>query len=167
MRRKYLSNFWPGDSFEFMRGEIKHTCEILADDFSGYPWDEEDGHGIIECRTSSEKRPGELLIHKSRSSCLFYDFEESVKIAKRDGWGCEFITDDMTPKQKASVSAMADYEYCLAFAEQDWQWVMLKVFQSDSCPHCGCSEFMGPVASFETKESILEMAHELAAEIEG
>lgn len=66
-----------------------HTITVVwyRDYDLGPPWKEHDGHGIVSEWTTRDKRPGERVLVSDRSSHRFYDFEETVKIAKRDKWG--------------------------------------------------------------------------------
>src|SRR3954454_23579890 len=64
------------------------TATIHHDYDMGKPWVEHDGHGpVSEWRPKDSQRPGERVLCQDHDSCMFYDFAEAVKIAKRDGWG--------------------------------------------------------------------------------
>lgn len=164
--RKYQSKVYIGETFEIESNGIEYIAEIIPDDCMGYPWDEHDGHGPVECRRSSSKRPGEIIILHSHSSCLFYDFQAAVKIAKRDGWSCDCATDDMTLGEKAEVAAFADLAYCSAFAQALWSWVGLKVLRKGDCPCCSKSESLFGIESFSGEDYFLELAKDLIKELE-
>ena len=64
------------------------TISVRDDEGHDAPWDDDDSHGpVSEWRPRDSKRPGEVVLHSDRNSCRFYDWQEAVKIAKRDGWG--------------------------------------------------------------------------------
>lgn len=65
--------------------EIK--IEVHHDEHMGEPWKEHDGHGIVSEWVRRDKKPGELVLNESRGSFRYYDFAETLKIARRDGWG--------------------------------------------------------------------------------
>jgi hypothetical protein len=76
-----------GDAITVSMGGFDVTAKIEADEDSGAPWKRDDGHGPVSDWTGREKRPGERVLSEDRTSKRYYDFEEAVKIAKRDGWG--------------------------------------------------------------------------------
>lgn len=73
------------DTFTFKRKTFNVSIEI--DDYSGAPWQEEDGHGPVTDWTRNAKRPGEVVIASDRGFHRYYDFQEACQIARRDGWG--------------------------------------------------------------------------------
>lgn len=75
------------DSHEFEYSGHKFRVTAYHDDCMGAPWEEHDGHGIISDWTTRDKAPGELVLASDRGSNRYYDFAETVKIARRDGWG--------------------------------------------------------------------------------
>ena len=77
-----------GDKVSIKVGKLTVTARIERDDDMGPPWKVHDGHGpVSEWRPRDSKRPGERVLNEDRGSCRFYDWQEAVKIAKRDGWG--------------------------------------------------------------------------------
>src|SRR5688572_7253649 len=75
-----------GDTFEHEGRMFKF--ELKADDGMGEPWKEHDGHGIVSDWTRASKKPGELVLFTDRyESRRYYNVAETLKIAKRDGWG--------------------------------------------------------------------------------
>lgn len=60
--------------------------EIERDDDMGEPWEEHDGHGPVSEWERREKRPYERILCSDRGAHRFYDMQEALKIAKRDGW---------------------------------------------------------------------------------
>lgn len=89
------------------------TIEVERDDDHGAPWDENDGHGpVSEWRPKQSKRPGEVILHSDHGSYRFYDWQEAVKIAKRDGWGFlpgELETGRDDPDTMAGWARCGDY----------------------------------------------------------
>lgn len=63
------------------------TATIERDNYMGAPWDNDDGHGPVSGWTSRSKRAGEIVLNEDRGQHRFYDFQEAVKLAKKDGWG--------------------------------------------------------------------------------
>ena len=91
------------DNGAVYRVKVEHDADM------GYPWDECDGHG--EIRTARKpynyseatgKRPGEVVIHDDRHTLWLYDFAGAVQTARRDNWGCDACTPEMTRGQRAA-----------------------------------------------------------------
>ena len=64
-----------------------YRVTIEHDEHMGAPWEEHDGHGVVSEWTRRDKAPGEVVIASDRGSHRFYDVAETLRIAKRDGWG--------------------------------------------------------------------------------
>lgn len=78
-------NYCNGDIAEFEGRRFKVTIEQDSD--MGEPWKEHDGHGVVSDWERRDKRPGERVLCSERGSKRFYDVQETMKIAYRDGWG--------------------------------------------------------------------------------
>lgn len=83
--------------------------EIQRDDDSHEPWKECDGHGVV----SSRYEEGFWSLGNQ-----YYDWKASLKIAKRDRWGCKPY-DSST----AMDAVKADYEFLRRWCEDDWWWI--------------------------------------------
>jgi hypothetical protein len=82
------------DKLKFQRGNRWFVVEVEADEDHGAPWDNEDGHGVIETRendrrqgTHPAKRAGERVLMNTGFGTAFYDFKASCKKAREEGWG--------------------------------------------------------------------------------
>lgn len=81
------------DGQKFTHAGHNFRVSMATDCDTGAPWIEHDGHGIVSDWTSRDKKPGELVLAcdgrgRARNGVRrFYDFAETVKIARRDGWG--------------------------------------------------------------------------------
>jgi hypothetical protein len=102
---------------------------VLPDDTLGAPWEEHDGHGVVSEWTRRDKAPGELVLCEDRGKRRFYDFSESVKIARRHGWGAE----GRTPRERAALAALADFRRLRGWCNDDWSWcgVVVDVIRPD------------------------------------
>lgn len=166
IKSKYVSTVYDGYEWVIEVDGLKYDCTINRDDFFGYPWDEHDGHGYVDCRPGKNKRPGEVIIHKGLTSSLFYDFEKSIRKAKLENWGFAGDMQGLTPGQRAERAVFHDLNYCRAFAEGELFWVYLRVRKHGACPCCGPSEVLGGIESHCPLEYFNEVAAELAAELE-
>jgi len=97
----------------------EHRVTIERDNFMYAPWEENDGHGIVSDWEHRDKAPGELVLCSDRGGKRFYDFEESVKIARRDGWGSAG-DEGLTAGAKAAKATRADFEYLRDWCEDRW-----------------------------------------------
>src|SRR3954451_1982317 len=98
------------------------TATIHDDSWMGNPWTEHDGHGpVSDWRPKESQGPGERVLFQSSGLCVFYNFAEAVKIAKRDGWGSKG-DDGLTPGGKATRAAEADFDRLKAWVNDEWSW---------------------------------------------
>lgn len=110
--------------------------EVRDDETMGPPWEEHDGHGPVDpawknvngrvSKRSAGKRPGErVLLDYHRELIGFYDYAGAVKIARRDGWGCDHT--HATKGETAACAANLDFErmrgYCLGPNAGGWGWI--------------------------------------------
>lgn len=88
---------------------MNFRVSITHDDDMGPPWEECEGHGPVSNWERRSKAPGEMILCEDRGCKRFYDFQETVKIARRDGWGTagEF----RMKGEQANAAALADFEY--------------------------------------------------------
>lgn len=105
------------------------TCiaTIYTDDDSTPPWDRSDGHGPVSEWTARKKEPGERVLCYDRNSYRYYDFQEAVKIARRDGWRVhpEHSTDQ--PGKVAAEAAEADFKFLKSWCDDRWHYVGVAV----------------------------------------
>lgn len=118
----------------FTRGGVEFTAEFFSDDGGmGFPWDEHDGHGPVR-RThrphregESDKTPGERPMNQGGRDeyQFYYDWQESMRIARRDGW--------CMAKTGAEIQAavQADFDYCRAWLSGDRFWIGVRVTSAD------------------------------------
>lgn len=84
------------------------TVRWYYDQDSGPPWEQADGHGPVRnLNHARDKRPGERPFGHHG---WFYDWQEAIKIAKRDGWG------PGTPAEAVE----ADFKYLKGWVNDDW-----------------------------------------------
>jgi hypothetical protein len=98
------------------------TARIQADQDHGPPWEEEDGHGpVSDWRSRESKRPGERVLCSDNSMRRYYDFEEAVKIACRDGWDAPPYGEG-TAGERAHRAATADFEQMRRWCDNQWRY---------------------------------------------
>lgn len=100
----------------------EYRVQVERDENMGAPWDEHDGHGSVSGWTTRAKRPGELVLAKDGDSRHYYDFAESVRIARRDGWDAPPYKVG-TKGEQAHRAALADFEHLRAWCLDEWYWV--------------------------------------------
>lgn len=109
----------------------KFKVELERDNFMGAPWEENDGHGPVSEWTIRDKRSGEMILCSDRRSKRFYDFQEAVKIARRDGWDAEPYKTG-TKGEQAARAALADFNQLKDWCEDSWWHAWLRVVLLDS-----------------------------------
>lgn len=97
--------------------------EVPYDEHMGPPWEEHDGHGIVSEWTRRAKAPGEMVLAEDHGSYRYYDFAESVKLARKDGWGPSDKDSGKTPGERAHLAALEDYRRLKAWCNDQWTWV--------------------------------------------
>lgn len=137
-----------------------------ADGFSRYPWEEYDGFGIVSGWESRQKRPCERILATDGRACLFYDVQESMQKAKREGWGLPVAeAKGLTKKQIAAAAVERDFQYCKKWAAGDIWWECLGVTVYMDGYELG-SEYMGGIESNADAGYIAATVGDLVAQLE-
>jgi hypothetical protein len=109
-----------GDSISCEKDGFTIVARIERDDDLGPPWKECDGHGpVSDWRPKNSKRPGEKILSEDRGSCRFYDWQEAIKIAKRDGWDAPPYGEG-TPGERAERAVQRDFDSLKAWCDDEW-----------------------------------------------
>ena len=159
MSRLYDGSIITVDGMNF-KVSLTHDCDM------GHPWEECDGHGPVSDWERRNKAAGEMILCTDRGSKRFYDFQEAVKIARRDRWGTtgEF----RTAGEQAHAAAMADFEYLRRWCADQWEYVILGVSLLDEDDdEMGETEYLGGVEYDPSSDTsyVLQEAESLAAQI--
>lgn len=145
---------------------ITYRVNLLEDDH-GAPWEECDGHGEVSDWSHRDKRPGELILNSDHGSKRFYDFEASMKKAKKDGWGMANPPEGATPGKILELAVMRDYNHLKAWCDNEWHYVTVQVYPltEDGDELVSKSEYLGGVEDSEDayiKEVALQLIGEIA-----
>lgn len=157
-------------TFETPKGN-KFRLYLSYDDCGETPWENDEGHGIVSDWTNRDKKPGELVLCTDRHDIKrFYDFQESMKIAKRDDWNVAPFDGHKTKGIQAYKSVMSDFENLKDWCENKWWYAVLHVVLLDeNGEETDYEEYLGGVydgygAVFH--EFIMDCAQDKANEIE-
>ena len=138
---------------------------IEDNDFYDPPWEISDSHGIVSDWTTRSKAPGERVLSCSGSSYRYYDWEGTIKRARAEKWGISGPTTGLTSRQITELAVKYDYEYLLAYCNNEWSWVGYTVTLLDS--NGEMTKFSDSVWGFESfdeesiRDSYLEVCDEL------
>jgi len=139
------------------------TARVEVDEDHGAPWDEEDGHGPVSEWTNRDKRPGELVLNEDRGSKRYYDMQEAVKIARRDGWDAPPYGGK--PGEKAARAARRDYELLRRWCNNEWfYWVVILSVAKNGITlddHAAC---VGGVGVDDDESYLAECAEDMLSE---
>jgi hypothetical protein len=152
---------------------ITVRIEYFYDQDAGKPWENSDCHGAIRSVYSyygkPEKKPGEVLIQCERGSYHIYDWQETTKTAKRDGWGVSNPPAGLTQKQITALAVKADFDYLRGWLNDDWFYVGVvctvldsdgeDTNESDSCWGFESLDDYHETAGREMAESLAESTH--------
>jgi len=111
-----------GDTITTKIGKLTITARLEFDEDSGPPWKNNDGHGPVSEWTGRDKRPGEVVLHEDHGSKRYYDWQEAIKIAKRDGWDAKPYKTG-TKGQQAARAVESDFRYLRAWCNNEWCYV--------------------------------------------
>ncbi len=160
------------DNSTFEHEGVKFRVTFPADEDSGAPWENEDGHGpVSEWKrhpfghgTKPPKAPGERILVWESGSYRTYDFQEALKIARRDGWDAPPYGTG-TKRQQALRAVEADFKRLEDWCNDRWQYVGVVVELLDADGDAmGETESLWGIES-DCSEYLEETAHELAGEI--
>jgi hypothetical protein len=159
-----------GDTITCEKDGFTVTARIEEDPGMGPPWKEHDGHGVVsEWRPKNSKRPSERILCEDRGSCRFYDWAESVQIARRDRWGSPPYGTG-TEGERAERAAQRDFESMKAWCNDAWRWctIVLSVSKNDveldEYAACLCGLEMNHPQSENGNDYLTEVANELLDE---
>ena len=135
---------------------LTFKVEICQDFDSRQPWKECDCFGIVREAEKGyydrylPKAPGERVLHEGDRNCYswVYDWAETMKIAKRDGWGVAegdrpANWDTLTPGQRTELAVQRDFDFLQAWCNDTWVWcgvvvtLMLPDEDGDLTPYDG------------------------------
>ena len=119
-RRKHkLMPDYAGEEVRYkLPGGLYAIVKIEYDTDYSPPWENSDGHGVVSDWEHRGEANGRWELCEDHYSRRYYDWKETLKIAKRDGWGHSGDTMDAVRR---------DYEYLRAWYNDTWYYVGLIV----------------------------------------
>jgi len=123
-----------GDTFEH-KG-VTFTFQTERDDGHGEPWKESDGHGVVSGWDFRDAIRGEWVLARDRGYKRFYNWFETMAIAKRDGWG---LHDDEIAKLAVKLkrtptkrdirkeAVRRDFNFLRGWCSDEWNYVGVTV----------------------------------------
>ena len=117
--KKFDNYACPGETITTEVRGYTVTARIERDDDYTPPWEECDGHGPVSGWATRDKKPGERVLIRDGRSRRYYDFQEAVAIARRDGWDAPPFKEG-TKGQQAVRAVEADFQSLKAWCNNDW-----------------------------------------------
>lgn len=107
-------------------GGMYAVIEVERDDYQEPPWEESDGHGVVSDWEHREERDRRWVLCQDRWDYRYYDWRETLEIAKRDRWG---------PGPDKMAAVRRDFEYLSGWCNDRWYYVTLTVtlFDEHGC----------------------------------
>lgn len=133
-KRKLLPDYAGGDVIYALPGGLYAIVKLRSDEDGSVPWENSDMHGVVSDWENREEYDRRWVLNQDRGDYRYYDWRETLKIAKRDGWG--------TRNDDIRGAVRSDYEYLYAWCNNDWYYVGLIVelydasdnlIEEDSC----------------------------------
>lgn len=122
-----------GDKVRYELGNgLYAIVEMEYDQHYDTPWEDSDAHGVVSDWEHRGEANGRWLLSQDGNSYRYYDWRETLEIAKRDGWG---LGDPMDAVRK-------NYDYLHAWCNDRWSYVGLivelydaddELIEEDSC----------------------------------
>lgn len=104
------------------------SVAVDKDEDSNAPWQENDGHGVVNGWTQREPKEGEVLLGEFGKGKLYYDTLASLEIAKRDGWGLPpEEAEGLTPDEIAAKTVERDLSRLKAWVNREWYFCYITV----------------------------------------
>ena len=115
-RRKHkLMPDYAGDHVRYkLPGGLYAIVKIEYDTDYSPPWENSDGHGVVSNWEHREERDRRWILCQDRWDYRYYDWRETMNIAKRDGWSRSGDIMD---------AVRSDYEYLRAWCNDEWYYV--------------------------------------------
>lgn len=153
-------HLYDGDTFLHRSRTFRVTFPF--DDTCEAPWERGDGHGPVSEWTRRAKRAGERELASDHGHKRFYDVQEAMKIAKRDGWDAEPYGG--SKGEKAARAVEADFEFLRRWCNDQWHYVGCVVALLDGDGEEVESTSLWGIES-DSREYLDEVARELADEL--
>lgn len=108
------------------RHGVTYEIEWIADDCADAPWENSDCHGPVSDWERRSKRPNEMILNTDRGFSRFYDFQEAMRIAKRDRWNCAKNGEEL------QEAVFQDYKYLKDWCDDKWFYCGIVVTRCDT-----------------------------------
>jgi hypothetical protein len=120
---------YDGDKVTELPQGYSVKVEFQRDNEGRAPYEESDGHGVVVRERS--RREGEhweaWLLYSERHTYIYYDYEQTLPRAIKDGWNTSPFNDGLDERAKAYKAMRADYEFLRRWFNDDWWYVGLIV----------------------------------------
>lgn len=134
MKPQFKGQLYPGNDLKLELPDGSTVEAYMeADEHQIIPWKEFDLYGVVsEWRDVESKTPGERILHRDRSSALFYDVPATME-KQKTVWGEAVPREGETQRQANARVIEEDFQNLRAFCEDRWGYygVILKHTTSD------------------------------------
>lgn len=133
-KREVLPTCADGEARYELGNGLYAIVKLEYDDHYDPPWENSDAHGVVSDWENREEYDRRWVLNQDRGDYRYYDWRETLKIAKRDGWG--------TRNGDLMGAVRRDFEYLRGWCNDDWCYVGLIVelydaddnlIEEDSC----------------------------------
>jgi len=121
------------DSTEETHRDFTISITWHYDECADPPWENSDMHGPVSKWETRDKAPGEWVLCSDRHSKRFYDHQEAMKLARKDGWGLP--AEDLEKVQRQLGRALTHGEIAVAAVERDF--IYLRDWCNDKWQYVG------------------------------
>jgi hypothetical protein len=148
---------------------VLFIVSIERDELSRAPWEECEGHGVVTKWERRGPERGEWVLSGDRYSHRFYNWRETLEIAKRDGWGLHpdciaelalKLKRQPTQRDIRKEAVRRDYEYLRGWCNDEWEYLCIGVRMVGGTE----TQYLGGVDGSDAAY-IVECARDLAGEL--
>lgn len=134
------------------------------------PWVDDDGHGPVTRWVMRGPMGGERLLSVGADGNCFryYDWDEALVIAERDGWDAKpYNEGQQSKREQAEKAVKADFEYLQRWCREEWHYVSVTVtlLDPDGRPTIISQTYHGVEFAEGTSRYVDEAAQEIIGEI--
>lgn len=111
-------------------GSLSVVITRYDEDDGDTPWQRDDGHGPVTDWCVEAPTAGHRKLCSDQRLSRYYDWDEALKIALRDGWDTEPYKQG-TKKQRAARAVQADFDLLQAWCKDLWNYIGVVVTLRD------------------------------------
>lgn len=155
-----------GESISCMVDGFHCVATLIADNDRTPPWERAEGCGVVTPWVTRAKKPGERVLNRDGSSYRFFDYAETIREAKRDGWGPREKFNGESERQRTARAVQEAWRFLKSWCDDEWHYVGIVVTVSREEIELGAARTYGLECNAPASDNshLLEAANEVLTE---